>query len=122
MKRITATDAMSNTKLFGSHFTGSSWDRWRAVNKAAFAESESMSTAELTLFREVAERDPPEHRVKELICCVGRGGGKDSNIAFLASYAAMSFNPRTARLRPGEQIYILSASPATAIKPTSPSA
>jgi hypothetical protein len=45
--------------------------------------------------------------VDSLIACIGRGGGKDSNIAFLASYAAMSFNPRTARLRPGELIYIV---------------
>jgi hypothetical protein len=103
--KITITDAMSNAKLFGPHFNGSSWDRWRTVNKAAFAEP--MTATEQTLFREIADRDPPAHRVKELICCVGRGGGKDSDIAFLASYAAMSFNPRTARLRPGEQIYIV---------------
>jgi hypothetical protein len=48
MKRITITDAMSSAKLFGPHFTGTSWDRWRAVNKAAFAEP--MSATELTLF------------------------------------------------------------------------
>src|ERR1035441_7816492 len=103
--KITLTDAMSNAELFGPYFEGPSWDRWRAVNKAAFAEP--MSATEVALFREVAERDPPKHRVSGLVACVGRGGGKDSDIAFLASYAAMSFNPRTARLRPGEQIYVV---------------
>lgn len=81
---ITASEAMASPHLFGPFFKGSSWDAWRAVVKAAFAEP--ITKAEVQLFREVADRDPPAQRVSELICAVGRGGGKDSVASFLAAY------------------------------------
>ena len=100
---ISVADALRNKHLFGPYFTGASWDRWRAVLKASFAEP--LNDNELAAFRTVAERDPPAHRVKELAAVVGRGGGKDSIASFIATYIAINFNPRTARLRPGELVY-----------------
>jgi hypothetical protein len=35
---ISVADALRHPKLFGPHFTGESWNPWRAVLKAAFAE------------------------------------------------------------------------------------
>jgi hypothetical protein len=52
-------------------FRGESWDTWRSVVKAAFAEP--LSESELELFRSVANREPPRKRVKELVAAVGRG-------------------------------------------------
>jgi hypothetical protein len=107
MKRITITDAMSSSKLFGPFFTGPSWDRWRAVGKAAFGEHEQLARSELTLFREVAGRDPPATRVSELGIVAGRGAGKDSIASFFAAATAVMFDPRTAKLRPGENVFVL---------------
>jgi hypothetical protein len=96
--------ALTSKQLFGPFFAGSSWDTWRATLKAAFAEP--LTATELETFHEVAGRDPPTHRVKELVAIVGRGGGKDSTASFIASYIAMSFDPKTAKLRPGELVYV----------------
>jgi hypothetical protein len=35
---IGVSDAMESPDLCGPFFDGSSWSRWRSVNKAAFAE------------------------------------------------------------------------------------
>jgi hypothetical protein len=102
---ISITDAMGDPALFGPHFEGPSWDMWRAVIKAAFCEP--MTDAERKLFREIAEREPPAHRVSELDVAAGRGAGKDSIASFLVSAIAMQFDPRTAKLRPGEQVYCM---------------
>jgi hypothetical protein len=56
---------------------------------------------------EHAAAQPPKHRVSELAICAGRGAGKDSIASFLAAHTAMSFNPAKAKLRPGENIYVL---------------
>jgi hypothetical protein len=102
---ISVADALHSKKLFGPFFTGPSWNTWRAVLKAGFAEP--LSKSELETFQSVAERDPPAHRVKELVAIVGRGGGKDSTASAIAAYIGMSFDPRAAKLRPGELAYVL---------------
>jgi hypothetical protein len=104
---ISVTEALESKKLFGTPelFANESWNRWRAVLKAAFAEP--LTAAELALFKEVAARDPPTRRVKELVAIVGRGGGKDSTASIIAAYIAASFDPRAAKLRPGELAYVL---------------
>jgi hypothetical protein len=90
--------------LLGPHFEGPSWDRWRAVLRAAFALP--MSIRDLELFHEVAgDRAPPTRRVRELVCAVGRGGGKDSIAAGLATYIAATGD--FSRLRPGERGVVL---------------
>ena len=101
---VTAIDFLTHDKLLGPNFEGPSWDRWRAVTKAAFALR--MARSDLRLFREVSgDRDPPTKRVRELVCCVGRGGGKDSIAAALATY--ISVNADLSRLRPGEKGTVL---------------
>jgi hypothetical protein len=99
MKRpaLRISDVMDSPKLLGSYFKGPSWDRWRAVVKAAFAEP--MTGAAIAAFREIADRDPPGQRV-------GRGGGKDSVASLMATSAAVNFDPR-GKLRPGERAYVL---------------
>jgi len=73
--------------LLGEHFAAPSWDRWRAVLKAAFGLP--LRPRELTLFHEVAgDREPPRRQVKELVAVVGRGGGKDRIAAAVASFIA----------------------------------
>lgn len=101
---ITIAEALHSKQLFGPHFPRPSWNRWIAILKAAFGKS--LTPDELVLFREVAERDPPKKKVRELVCCVGRGGGKDSVATMLAAYTAISFNPK-GKLRPGEKAVVM---------------
>jgi hypothetical protein len=95
---------MADPQLFGRWFVGPSWNVWRAVLKAAFAIP--MTVRELQLFRTVADRDPPERRVRELWVIAGRRGGKDS-IASLIAASAAAFTDYTPMLRPGERASIL---------------
>jgi len=68
-------DFISDERLLGAHFAGPSWARWRAILRATFALP--MSDHDLELFHEVAgNRNPPTKPVRELVACVGRGGGK----------------------------------------------
>jgi hypothetical protein len=59
---ISNSAAMDHAALFEPYFAGDSWNRWRAVGKAVFAA--------------VAGREPSKKRIKELVCCIGRGGGE----------------------------------------------
>jgi hypothetical protein len=93
-------DFIGEPSLLRSSFDGPSWDRWKAILRAAFALP--TSRRDLELFQEVAgDRAPPSRRVKELVCAVGRGGGKDSIAAALAVYIAVTAD--FSRLRPGER-------------------
>jgi phage terminase large subunit-like protein len=97
-------DFVSDDHLLGPFFRGESWDRWRAVLRAAFALP--MTERDLALFREVAgDRAPPTRRVRELVCAVGRGGGKDSVAAALATFIAVTSD--FTRLRPGEHAAVM---------------
>jgi hypothetical protein len=96
--------ALSSKKLFAPFFRGPSWSRWGAVLKAAFGEP--LTVDELASFSEVAEREPPKARVKELTCIVGRGGGKDSVASLIAAYVAITFDPK-GKLRPGERAVVM---------------
>jgi hypothetical protein len=89
---ISVVDAMNSPQLFGPHFTGPSWDTWRACIKAMFAER--MSDRELAVFRSVAEREPPKKPVSEAVFVIGRGGGKDSVASLIASCIAINFDAR----------------------------
>jgi hypothetical protein len=73
---IDIVEALADPNLFGPWFAGPSWATWRAVLRAAFCLP--MDAEDLRLFRGVAgDRAPPQHRVRELWCVVGRRGGKD---------------------------------------------
>ena len=101
---VSVLDVLDHPAGFGPFFEGPSWDRWRAVLKAAFALP--MSRRDLRLFKEVAgDRKPPKRPVRELVCCIGRGGGKDSIASALATYIAT--NSDFSRLRPGERGSVL---------------
>ena len=82
---------------------GDSWRTWRIVLKAAYGKP--LDDDELATFREVAQRDPPKHRVKELWLIVGRRGGKDSMASLIAAQAACYADEGLA-LRPGEQALV----------------
>lgn len=98
--RADILDFLTDEYLLGPHFTGPSWNRWRAVLRAAFALP--MSRRDRTLFAEVSgDRNPPRRPVRELVCAVGRGGGKDSIAAALAVYIAVTAD--FTMLRPGER-------------------
>jgi hypothetical protein len=93
-------DFIGDDALLRSSFSGPSWDRWRAVLRAAFCLP--MSRRDLALFAEVAgDRAPPTRRVKELVCAIGRGGGKDSIASALAVFIATTSD--FSHLRPGER-------------------
>lgn len=93
-------DFMNDRNLLGRGFEGDSWSRWRAVLKAAFGLP--MTDLDRELFNEVSGgRTPPTRRVRELVCCVGRGGGKDSIAAAVAIYIATTSD--FSKLRPGER-------------------
>src|SRR5690242_13911918 len=79
-------DALDAPTLFQPFFAGPSWATWRAVLKGAFALP--MTAAEVELFRFVAERDPPNNRVKEVWIIAGRRAGKDSVASLLGGYSA----------------------------------
>lgn len=101
--KITRVKAWSNRKLLGEQFAAQSWDRWRAILKAAFREP--MTTEEITLFHEVAERDPPSRPVKELWVLAGRRAGKDSIASAIATSVAL-VDYRN-HLRPGERASVI---------------
>lgn len=92
--------AMNHPGLFQPWFPGESWNGWRAVLKGAFALP--MSDAELSFFREVAERDPPRRPVREAWFIAGRLSGKDSVTSLIIAHAAAFFD-RQHLLRPGER-------------------
>jgi hypothetical protein len=97
-------EAMGDPNLFGAWFSGPSWSTWRAVLKGAFCLP--MDAGELKLFRAVAERDPPKHRVREVWAIVGRRGGKDSVASAIAAYSA-AFVDYGRVLRPGEAASVM---------------
>jgi hypothetical protein len=101
---ITTSEAIGDPKLLGGAFAGSSWDTWRAVLRAA--EGLPLTDDQHRDFCRVAERDPPNKRVRELWAIVGRRGGKDSIASAIASTAALiDYRPY---LRPGERAVVMS--------------
>jgi hypothetical protein len=103
LQGVTPAAAIGPGGLLEQYFRGPSWDRWKAVLKAAYAEA--LTPTEDALFREVAERDPPTRRVKELWCIAGRWSGKDSIASGIAAVAALG--DYREHLRPGEVPTIL---------------
>ena len=97
-------ETMGDAQLFAPWFTGSSWDAWRCVLRAAFALP--MTKAQRKLFHTLAERDPPKKPVRELWVIAGRRCGKDSVASLIAAHAASFFDPR-GRLRPGEKASVV---------------
>ncbi len=103
LRATTPAQAIAEGGLLAHDFQGASWARWRAILKAAYAEP--MTADEVALFREVADRDPPTRRVRELWVIAGRRGGKDSIAAAIATVAALDdYSPY---LRSGERATVM---------------
>lgn len=101
---FTPAAAIDDPALLGGSFEGTSWATWRSILKAAYAEP--LDAAELARFRSVAgDRDPPRHRVRELIVVAGRRSGKDSIASAIATTASIA--DYSAALRPGERASVL---------------
>jgi hypothetical protein len=103
MSLSTTSAAIADETLLGSAFAGPSWAVWRAVLRAA--EGLPLDEDQLLLFRGVAERDPPEGRVRELWAIAGRRSGKDSVASAIATAAALG--DYRAHLRPGERATVM---------------
>jgi hypothetical protein len=95
---------LSHPEFLGQDFAGPSWDAWKVTLKAAFAEP--MTKRERARFRELAGRDPPKHRVKELWAAIGRRAGKDSIASAGACYLGV-FGDFQRHLRRGERAVIV---------------
>jgi hypothetical protein len=95
---------LDDHNLLGPWFAGDSWGTWKVVLKAAFGEE--LTEAETSRFRDIADRDPPETRVRELWLAIGRRAGKDSIASAVAAWAAV-FGDFGRYLRPGEKAVIL---------------
>ncbi len=100
---ITIADAMADPQLLGKAFQGASWDGWRAILRATFGLP--MSESEATFFKSVADREPPNRRVREAVFIAGRRAGKDSIASAIATYAA-AFGDYRSYLRPGERAVV----------------
>jgi hypothetical protein len=100
---ITPAVAIADPALLGPAFAGVSWDRWRAILRAAYAEP--LTDPELAAFREVANRDPPARQVRELWVIAGRRSGKDSIASAIAAVAALGDHRE--HLRPGERATVM---------------
>lgn len=100
MTETTISEFISHPDFLGGDFSGPSWDAWRVTLKGAFGER--MTKAERARFRELAERDPPAHRVRELWLAIGRRAGKDSVASAIACYLGV-FGDFQRHLRRGER-------------------
>jgi hypothetical protein len=76
--------------VFAEWFPGDTWMSWRSILKGAFALP--MTAEELDFFHQVAEREPPQQRVRELWVVGGRRGGKDSIASLIITYIAAMFD------------------------------
>ena len=101
---IGIADFLDDPNLLGRDFSGDSWATWKVVLRAALGEA--LSTAERQRFRELAHRDPPRNRVRELWLAIGRRAGKDSIASALASYLAI-FGEFERHLRRGERALVV---------------
>jgi hypothetical protein len=112
---IGVAEFISDENLLGRFFAGrhqpaprarpiDSWATWRIALKGAFAEP--MTPSEVTRFREIAGRDPPETCVRELWLALGRRAGKDSIASAIAVHASAT-GDFARHLRPGEKATIL---------------
>jgi hypothetical protein len=83
----TILDVMDHPALFGPHFAGPSWDRWRVFLRALFALP--MGEADIAVFKEHTGRSTASTApFREAALVVGRRGGKSRILALIATYLA----------------------------------
>ena len=102
--RVTLRKALADKKLLGGILKGISWASWRILLMAAIGEP--LHDDEREVFKQLTLRDrEPGKRVDELVCCIGRRGGKSRAISVLATYiAGLCSHPN---LVPGETGIVL---------------
>jgi hypothetical protein len=78
-------EALADPQLLGGVLAGDSWFAWRVLLVAAMGEE--LTEEERVVFTALTgrEREPPQ-RVEELLCVIGRRGGKSRAVATLACY------------------------------------
>jgi hypothetical protein len=104
-RKLTVIDFMNDAALCGPHFSGPSWDGWRAVLKCM--DALPMSDAEVAFVKGIAgDRAMPVRPVREVYAIGGRRSGKDSVASLLAASTAATFD-RGHRLRGGERALVL---------------
>src|SRR5215470_282564 len=86
---FTIDQALADQRLLGAALGDLGlWRTWRATLKAAFGLS--LDEAERATFAKIAgDRTPPDKRVRELWCVVGRRAGKSRAAAMLAVFLAL---------------------------------
>lgn len=100
-KTVTILGALDNPALFGRHFTGPSWRRWRAPLAALFGLP--LAGEELAHFQACTGRTtPPTAPAREGWLVVGRRGGK-SRVAALVAVFLACFRDHRSILAPGEK-------------------
>jgi hypothetical protein len=105
--QVTLRKTLSDPNLLGNVLGGDSWSAWRAILLASMGEK--LNAGELETFRKLTGRErPPDRRVDELVCVVGRRGGKSSAIAALAVYIAALCKRK---LAPGETGLVICVAP-----------
>jgi hypothetical protein len=84
--RISLRKALADLRLLGA-LSGESWQPWRALLIGAMGEE--LTDGEREIFRKLTGREhEPGQRIEELICVIGRRGGKSRAMATLACYLA----------------------------------
>ena len=84
---VTLRKALSDPELLGSVLEGESWSNWRTLLIAA--NGKSLTDDERFIFEKYTGRTtPPCKRVSEMMCVIGRRGGKSKAISALACYYA----------------------------------
>lgn len=91
--------ALSDQRLYGSAFQGSTWNAWRVFLAAVFGLA--MTADQLEVYRKHTGREAaPTAQAREAWMIVGRRGGKSLSTAGIAAYLATFRRP--AHVAPGE--------------------
>jgi len=85
--KISLRRALSDENLLGKSLRGPSWRGWRILLIAAMGEP--LTEDERPIFTELTGRSmEPLERCEELVCVIGRRGGKTEAVATLGAYLA----------------------------------
>ena len=87
MRHVTIARCLRDPNLFGPHFKGASWSRWKVFLAALFGEPPG--PGDLEVYRELTGRTSwPTEPLTEAAVIVGRRGGKSRTLALIAVYLA----------------------------------
>jgi hypothetical protein len=104
---VTMRRALSDVALLGGVLDGESWQAWRVLLIASMGEA--LTDSERVTFTAMTGRAcEPLQRVEELVCCVGRRGGKSRAMAVLATYISALCKHPSVR---GEKLFTLCIAP-----------